>query len=156
MKRLIGYLAFVLGGIGLAACLAGLITIWVARPCVLRTSTEAFDAADGALILVDEKATRANELVRAIREVVDPVTTKILTLADKADRTPEDEKELKRIEDALAERLRQVDTIAEIAETAVAFLNKTSRLTRSLRLPANRPRKIRNQARISSSNWRRN
>ena len=54
------------------------------------------------------------------------------------ERTPDDEKELKRIEEALARRLGQVDAIAEQAETAVAFLNRTPRLTKSLRLPISR------------------
>jgi hypothetical protein len=66
---------------------------------------------------------------------VDPVTGKILKLADKGERTPDDEKELKQIEEALARRLGQVDAFAELAETAVAFLNRTPYLTRSLRLP---------------------
>lgn len=81
---------------------------------------------------MEAKARRANELVQAIREAVDPVTAKILKLADK---TTEDDKELKRLEERLAERLRQLDTITEIAETAAAFVNKTARLTKSLRLP---------------------
>ncbi|MCI0380714.1 MAG: hypothetical protein L0215_24280 [Gemmataceae bacterium] len=133
MKTMLAYLAVVLGGAGLVACLGGLVAIWVLRPTVLHSSAEVLDAADGGLKLVDAKVLRANELVRAIKEGVDPVTSKILTLADKANRTPEDEKELKRIEEALSERLRQVDTIAEVAETAVAFLNKSTRITSSLR-----------------------
>ena len=125
-----------LAGIGLAACLAGLVAIWVARPLVLRSSVEILDATDGGLNLVEEKATRADGLATRIRSSVDPVTSKILQLADKADRTPEDQKERKRIEEELTERLRQVEVIAEIAETSVAFLNKTARLTSSLPLPA--------------------
>src|SRR5438132_8267593 len=135
MKRMIGFLALGLGGIGLVACLAGLIALWVVRAPVLRSSTEVFDAAGDGLKLVDEKAKRADELVGKVREIVEPVTSKIIKLADKAERTLEDEKELKRMEADLTQRLRQVDTIAETAETAVAFLNKTSRLTGLLRLP---------------------
>ena len=150
MKRTFGYLALVLGFVGVAACLAGLIAIWVVRPSVQRSSTEVLDAADDGLKLVDEKATRANELIRAIGEVVDPVTNKILTLADKSNRTAEDEKELNRIEEALAERLRQVDTIAGIAETAVAFLNKTSRVAGSLKLPFSRT--IADQSAVDEAN----
>jgi DNA repair exonuclease SbcCD ATPase subunit len=116
-------------------CLAGLIGIWAVRPSFLRSSVEVLDIADGGLKLVDEKTTRADELLKAIRGSVDPVTGKILKLADKGERTPDDEKELKRIEEALARRLGQVDRIAEHAETAVAFLNRTPPLTRSLRLP---------------------
>ncbi len=138
MKTMLGYLAVVLGAVGLVACLGGLVAIWVVRPSVLHSSAEVLDAADGGLKLVDAKVLRANELVRTIKEAVDPVTDRILTLTDKANRKPEDEKELKRIEESLAERLRQVDTIAEVAETAVAFLNKSSRITKSLRLIGSR------------------
>ena len=138
MKSMFASLAVVLGGIGLAACLAGVVVIWMARPSVLDASAEVLDAAEGSLKLVEEKATRAHELLGAIREPVGRITSKILTLADKTDRTAEDDNELQRVEQALTERLRQVDTIAEIAESAVAFLNKTSRLTKSLRLPASR------------------
>jgi hypothetical protein len=127
--------ALVLGAIGLVACLAGLIGIWVVRPSFLHSSVEVLDAADESLNLVDEKTTRADALLKAIRRIVDPVTGKILKLADKGEHTPEDEKELQRIEEALARRLGQVDRITGLAETAVAMLNRTPQLTRSLRLP---------------------
>jgi hypothetical protein len=127
--------ALVLGAIGLVACLAGLIGIWAVRPSFLRSSVEVLDAADDGLKRVDEKTSRADALLKAIRRIVDPVTGKILKLADKGERTAEDEKELKRIEEALARRLGQVDSIASLAETAVGFLNRTPQLTRSLRLP---------------------
>lgn len=138
MKRGIGFAAFGLGSIGLTGCLAGLIFIWVVRPIVLRSSAEVLDAADGGLKVVEEKAKRADELVKRIRGSVDPIASKILKLADKTDRTPEEEKDLRRIEEDLAERLRQVDAIAEAGETAVAFLSQTSRVARSLRVPASR------------------
>jgi hypothetical protein len=134
MSRVIGFAALGLGGIGLVGCLAGLIGIWAVRPSFLRSSIEVLDTADGSLEIVSEKTTRADELLKAIREVVDPVTSKILKLADEGERTPDDEKELKRIEEALARRLDQVDTLAERVETAIAFLNRTPQLTKSLRL----------------------
>jgi hypothetical protein len=135
MSRVIGFAALGLGGIGLVGCLAGLIGIWTVRPSFLRSSVEILDTADGDLKLVDEKTTRADELLKAIRRIVDAVNGRILELADKGERTPDDEKELKRIEEALSRRLGQVDAIVELAETAVAFLNRTPHLTRSLRLP---------------------
>jgi hypothetical protein len=135
MSRVLGFAALGPGGIGLAGCLAGLIGIWAVRPPSLRSSAEVLDTADGGLKDVEEKTTRAAELLKAIRRVVDPVTGKILKLADKGERTPEDEKELKRIEEALARRLGQVDAIAQLAETSVAFLNRTPQRTKSLRLP---------------------
>lgn len=136
MQRGFGFAALLLGSIGLMACLAGLIFIWVVRPTVLRSSAEILDAADGGLTFVEEKSQRAAELVKRVRDSVDPIAGKILKLADKTDRTPEEEKDLNRIEVDLAERLRQVDAIAEAVETAVAFLRQTSRLARSLRAPA--------------------
>ena len=135
MSRVIGLAALGLGGIGLVGCLAGLIGLWTVRPSFLRSSVEVLDTADGGLKLVDEKTTRADELLKAIRRIVDPVTGKILKLADKGKRSPDDEKELKRIEEALARRLGQLDRIAGLAETSVAVLNRTPPLTRSLRLP---------------------
>jgi hypothetical protein len=87
------------------------------------------------LKLVNEKATRADELLKAIRRAADPVTGKILKLADKGERTPDDQQELKRTEEALARRLGHVDAIAELGDTAVAFLNRTPRLTMSLWVP---------------------
>ena len=135
MSRVIGLAALGLGGIGLAGCLAALIGIWAVRPSFLRSSVELLDTADGGLKLVSEKTTRADELLKAIRGIVDPVTGKILKLAEKGERTPDDEKELKRIEEALTRRLGQVDALAEQTETAVAFLNRTPQLTKSLRLP---------------------
>jgi len=135
MSRVIGLAAFALGGIGLVGCLAGVIAIWMVRPPLLRSSVELLDTADGGLKLVEEKTSRADELLKAIRAVIDPAASKILKLADKRDRTPEDEKELKQIEEGLSQRLGQVDAIAEVAETAVTFLNRTSQMTNSLRLP---------------------
>jgi chromosome segregation ATPase len=135
MSRVTGFAALGLGSIGLVGCLAGLIGIWTVRPSFLRSSVESLDTADGGLKLVDEKTTRADERLKAIRGIVDSATGKMRKLADKGERTPEDEKELKRMEEALARRLDQVDAIAELAETAVAFLNRTPQLTRSLRLP---------------------
>jgi methyl-accepting chemotaxis protein len=133
MSRVIGLAALGLGAIGLVGCLAGLIGIWAVRPSFLRSSVEVLDTADGGLTLVDEKTTRADELLKAIRKSVDPVTGKIRKLA-KGERTSDDEEELKQIVEALARRLGQVDRIAELAETAVAFLNRTPPLTKSLRL----------------------
>jgi hypothetical protein len=112
----------------------GLIGIWTVRPSFLSSSVEVLDTADGGLKLVEEKTARADELLKVIRGIVDPVTSKMLKLADKGERTPDDDKELKRIDEALARRLGQVDAIAEQAETAVALLNRTPQLTRSLRL----------------------
>ena len=135
MSRVSGIAALGLGGIGLVACLAALVGLWAARPSFLRSSVEVLDTTDGGLTLVEEKTTRADDLLKAVRGIVDPVTGKILKLVAKGERTPDDDKELKRIEEALARRLGQVDAIAERAETAVAFLNRTPQLTRSLRLP---------------------
>jgi hypothetical protein len=138
MKRMIGSLTLLLGAIGLVGCLAGLIVIWIARPSVFRSSDDALDAADDALKLVEEKATRADEWVKIIRSNVDPVASKILQLVDKRHRSAEEERELKRIEEELIDRLREVDAMAEAAETAFAILSKTSQLARSLRLPGSR------------------
>jgi hypothetical protein len=138
MARLIGLAALGLGGIGLVGCLAGLIGIWAVRPSFLRSSVEVLDTADEGLKLVFEKTTRADELLKAIRGIVDPVTGKILKLAEKGERTSGDDKELKGVEEALARRVGQVDAIAELAESAVGLLNRTPRLTKSLRLPISR------------------
>ena len=133
MSRVLGIAALGLGGIGLAGCLAGLIGLWAARPSFLRSSVEVLDTTDGGLTLVEEKTTRADDLLKAVRGIVDPVTGKILKLVAKGERTPDDEKELDRVEEALARRLGQVDAIAEQAESAVAFLNRTPHLTKTLR-----------------------
>jgi methyl-accepting chemotaxis protein len=138
MKRLIGYLALILSAIGLAGCLAGLVVIWMARPSVLQSSAELLDAADDGLRLVEEKTKRADELVDGIRSSVDPVASKILQLADKSDRTPQEDKELKRVKEKLTERLRQADAMVEAAETAVGIMNKTARLASSVRPAASR------------------
>jgi hypothetical protein len=138
MSRVIGSAALGPGALGLAGCLAGPIGIRAVRPSLLRSSAEVLDAADGGLELVEEKTSRAEELLKAIRGVVGPVTGRILSLADKGELTPDDDKEPGRIEESLARRLGQVDAIAELAETAVALLNRTPQLTRSLRLPASR------------------
>jgi hypothetical protein len=134
MSRVLGIAALGLGGIGLAGCLAGLIGLWAMRPSFLRSSAEVLDTADGGLTLVEEKTTRAGELLKAVRGIVDPVTGKILKLVEQGECTPDDEKELDRIEEALARRRGQVDAIAEQTETAVAFLNRTPHLTKTLRL----------------------
>ena len=133
MSRVSGIAALGLGGIGLVACLAALVGLWAARPSFLRSSVEVLDTTDGGLTLVEEKTTRADDLLKAVRGIVDPVTGKILKLVEKGDRTPDDEKELDRVEEALARRLGQVDAIAEQAESAVAFLNRTPHLTKTLR-----------------------
>jgi chromosome segregation ATPase len=132
MKPTTAYLAIVLGVIGLVACMAGLIALWVARPRVLESSAEILAAADDGLKLVEERATHVDELVSKIQSSLDPVSSKILKLADKSAPTPEDEKELKVSAEDLSERLQQVGPIVETAESAVAFLHKSSRLTRSV------------------------
>jgi DNA-binding ferritin-like protein len=133
MKRLLGVAGLVLAGIGLAACLAGIAATWVARPTVLQTTSELLDAADSALNFVEEKTTRAGPIVKTIRTKMDPISAKILHLADKPNRTPEEEKELSRIEEELTEKLNQVDALAEIAETSVALVTKSRRVTKSLK-----------------------
>jgi hypothetical protein len=132
MKRTTAYLAIVLGGIGLAACVAGLIALWVARPRVLRSSAEILAAADDGLKLVEERAAHVGELVSNIQSSLDPVSSKILKLAGKSAPTPEDDKELKVSAQDLSERLHQVGPLVETAESAVGFLHKSSRLTSSV------------------------
>jgi hypothetical protein len=83
-------------------------------------------------------AARAEKLVTEIRTAVDPVANKILEMADKADRSPDDEKALGRLDEQLTDRIRQSDSIAEIAESAIALFNKTSRLAASLPRPRSR------------------
>ena len=78
MSRVIGFAALGLGGVGLVGCLAGPIAIWTVRPSFLRSSVEVLDSADEDLKLVHEKTTRADELLKAIRGIVDPVTGKFL------------------------------------------------------------------------------
>ncbi len=138
MKRLIGLLALALSGIALAGCIAGLFFIWIERPSVLQSSVEMLDSLDGTLTLVEEKATRADELVEVIRKTVDPITSRILQLADKIERTPQDEKDLKQIDEQLATRLSQVDSIVEVVQTAAAIMSKTSQLASSVRFPGSR------------------
>jgi hypothetical protein len=81
MSRVIGSAALGPGAVGLAGCLAGLIGIRAVRPSLRRSSAEVLDAADEGLGLVEEKTSRAEELLKAIRGVVDPVTGRILSLA---------------------------------------------------------------------------
>jgi hypothetical protein len=50
------------------------------RPSFLRSSAEVLEIADGDLKLIYEKTTRADELMEAIRVIVDPVMGKILKL----------------------------------------------------------------------------
>src|SRR5262245_3841505 len=135
MKRGIGFVALGLGGIGLLACLAVVVGIWVVRPAVLQSSTEILDTGDDALKVVEEKAIRADELVKRVGATVDSIANRILKRREETRRTPDEEKDLQRLEEDLVERLGQIDTIAEAAETAVTLLSKTSRLTRSLRKP---------------------
>ncbi len=136
MRRLTGWLALALAGIAFAGCIAGVIVIWAARSSVLQSSAELLDAADGSLMLVEEKASRADELVKGIRAIVEPVAGKILQLADKIERTPQDVKDLTQIDEQITERLHQVDSIVEAVQTAAAILNKTSQLAGAVRLPA--------------------
>ena len=138
MKRIIGYLAVALSAIGVAACVAGLIFIWVLRPAVQRSTVEILNAAGESLNLVEVRATQAEELMRTVRAGTDAVAGKVLRLTNKANRTPRDEKDLKDISEELGERLRQVERIAETAETAISLLGNASRLRTSLRLPGAR------------------
>jgi hypothetical protein len=133
MKRLLGLLALVLGGAGFLACLVGVIALWMVRAPVLRSSAEILAAAEESLKVVNDKAERAAEVLGKLREVVDPITGKIRELTARVQRPqPEDGKELKQIEEELARRLNQLETIVQISETAVAMMTKTARLTRSL------------------------
>lgn len=135
MKRLIGFLAFWLGCIGFLACVAGVIAIWVIRPGVTHASLETLDTLRSTLKVADEKTKLANQVVSTVRELLDPVNFKIKELAAKAQSSnPEDQKELKRLEEELAKRFQQVDTLAEIFQTAVNVLNKTTRLAKLLPL----------------------
>jgi DNA repair exonuclease SbcCD ATPase subunit len=77
-------------------------------------------------------------LVGKIQAGVAPIVGEVTQLAERAARRPEDEKVLNRIRGELSEHLGQVDALAELAETAVAFLTKTTQLSKSLHLPASR------------------
>ena len=138
MNRKIGYVVLVLAGVGLVGCVAGVIAIWVARPSVLESSDELFDALDDGLELVEQKTIQAEALASKIQAGVAPIVGEVTELAEKADSRPEDEKILNRIRGELSEHLGQVDALAEVAESAVALLTKTTQLTKSLRLPASR------------------
>ena len=122
MSRVLGFVALGLGAIGLVGCLAGLIGLWAVRPSFLRSSVEGLDTADEGLKLVEEKTTRADELLKAIRGIVAPVTGKILKLADKGERTPDDDKELKRISrlpEALSANRSATSTASWLSNTGI-------------------------------------
>jgi hypothetical protein len=139
MKRVLGFLVLVLGGAGFLVCLAGLIALWVVREPALRSSAETLASAEESLKVVDDKVGRAAEVVGKIREVVDPVTGKIRELAARVQGPrPKDDKELKRIEKELAQRFNKMERLMKVSETAVAMMNKTGRLTRSLSFGATR------------------
>jgi DNA repair exonuclease SbcCD ATPase subunit len=139
MKQVLGLLALVLGGVGFLVCLAGLIALWVVRAPASRSSAEALASAEETLKVVDEKTGRADAVVGKVREVVDPVTSKIRELAAKVQGPQsKDDKELKRIEKELAQRFNKMERLVKVSETAVAMMNKTGRLTRSLSFGAAR------------------
>ncbi len=134
MNRVIGFVALGLGVVGVAACLVGVITIWAARPSVLRKSIDVLDAADGGLEAVEDKAARADELIERVRRGVEPISSRIREVSNRAERTPEEEKELRRMEEELMERLHQVDAIAQSVETAATILSQSTRRIESLRV----------------------
>jgi chromosome segregation ATPase len=133
MKQVIRLAALGLGVVGLAACLAGVIAIWVVRPSVLRSSGEVLDAADGGLKVVEDKAARAAELIERVRRIMEPITSRIREVSKRAERTPEEEKEFRRMEEKLMDRLGEVDAIAQSVETAATILSQTTRRVESLR-----------------------
>jgi hypothetical protein len=138
MNRTIGYLLLVVGGLGLAGCGAGLVAIWVARPSVLQSSEELFVALDDGFAVVEQKTMQADALVSKIRAGVAPIVGEVTKLADKSDRTPEYAKELNRIRGELSQHSGQADVLAEISASAAGFLDKTTRISKSLGLPASR------------------
>jgi methyl-accepting chemotaxis protein len=124
-------MAVFVGGVGVTACLGGLMAIWVSRSRVLQSSTEILSVADDGLKLVKDRATHAGELVSKLQSSADPIASKILRLADKTARTAEDEKELEVSAEELSERLGRVGPAVEAAASTVAELKRTSRLSRS-------------------------
>jgi chromosome segregation ATPase len=117
---------------------AGVIAIWVARPSVLQSSDELFAALGDGLAVVEQKTMQADALVGKIQAGIAPIAGEVTQLAQKADSRPEDERILNRIRGELSQHLGQLDALAEVAESAVAMLTKTTQLTKSLRLPAAR------------------
>ena len=111
MNRMIGYVVLVLACVGLAGCVAGVIAIWVARPSLLESSDELFDALDDGLELVEQKTIQAAALTSKIQAGVAPIVGEVTELAEKADSRPEDEKVLNRIRGELSEHLGQVDAL---------------------------------------------
>ncbi len=138
MNRTTGYIVRVLSGIGLVACVAGVIAVWVARPSVLQSSERLCDTLDVGLALVEQKTIQADALVGKIQAGVAPIVGEVTQLAERTDRRPDDEKVLNRIRGELSKHLDQLDALAELAESAVAFLTNTTQLSKSLRLPASR------------------
>lgn len=137
MWRGIGVVTLFLSGVVLIGCLAGVVLIWVLRPSLLDTSAEIMARADSALRLAEEKTENAGELVKRIQAAVDPIASKILELANKPGRTPEEEQQVK---DRIDARLEQVDSMASVAETAVTSLHQASLLANSFKARGSPPK----------------
>ena len=136
MKRMFRYIALLLGSVGLVGCVAGLVSVWMLRGDVLQGSDELCDVVDDGLQLVEQKLTRAVDLVGQVQSGVDSIPDELREFA--ADRAARGDSTRERIGDKLFNQFERLDEIAEAGATAIAFLDKIDRLNAVLRAAAAR------------------
>lgn len=129
MRRLFGFSALVLGGLGLLASLAGLVAVWLYRSPLLQAGLEGIEGVNEVLKVAEDRARGAGVAVRAVRRAVGPAAKIVLDLANEPD-DPARQKQLRAIAEDLRRQVHQVQSLLEVSRQAVNLINRASELTR--------------------------
>jgi chromosome segregation ATPase len=145
MKHLFGFIALLLGLLGLLASLAALGGAWVVRGDAIEGGTEALEHAGTTLQTAETKLGNTLQVVTWAKNAVDPAAKQLDKLAAQAGSpNPAEQKELAAKVDDLSARLKQLESLVDLAESMLSVMNKTSKSARkipllSLALPKETP-----------------
>ncbi len=133
-KRLVGLLAMLLGVVGVAACLAGLVGTWVVRARLDTTIAGIVERVDGVLSTLEERTGQANRRIGDTRDSARRLNERVQQRVAQWRDVPADEApDLDEIERQLYSRIQLgrdwigfVQSGVDLAEQFVEMLNSTS------------------------------
>lgn len=152
MRKLLGFLALLLGLVGFLASLAGVIGTWWLRTPATDTALETLAALHEALQTGGERLGQARAAVGTIHEAVEPAAKRVARLAVVAgDTTPEEDKEIERQRNELLRKLDQLEGYVQMGQTVVDMLNRANKGVKKLPLLGKRADSAITQAQDANS-----
>ncbi len=124
-KRLLGLILIGLGAIGMAACLTGIVGLWIGASRLQQVNSRLFHQVDQFIVQVDQRATQAQNAVGGTRDLVEALKRTLREsaaelLAGRVASLPE----IDNIERRLASAMERTDELLEVSASTAELIEQ--------------------------------